>query len=151
MGTWPTNWYFCTTINLYNFKWSSLLAACSDDFDTRNCCENRWKDFGGSVSSRSPMSFDVSSGKTLIVWCHFLFKNGPLFIFFSHVIHFWFLNKWNSRKSNSKSPTFVFLRFLSYRVFQSKISRITFFAQSLKEKIHVTLCFTRLLLLLTAH
>jgi hypothetical protein len=67
---------------LCDLKWSNFLPAYTDDFDTQNCCENRRKYFRGSVSNRSPMSCNVSSGRTLHVWCRFLFKNGPLFRFF---------------------------------------------------------------------
>jgi hypothetical protein len=38
MGTWPTTWYFCRTINLYILKWIRFLSACTDDFDIQNCC-----------------------------------------------------------------------------------------------------------------
>jgi len=63
-----------------------------------------------------------------------LIKNWAVVQVFSHVMSCLFLTKWKSRKSNSKFPTTVFLRFLLDRVFQNKNFRITLFCSNTNRK-----------------
>ena len=109
---------FCTTVNLYGFKRSNVVAACTHDFDTPDRCDNRVTDFRADASNRALISSDVSFERTRSNGSTFFFNKVPVVRNLS--AHYLFRKNWNAGKPTSKFAATLSVVFLPYTDFHNK-------------------------------
>jgi hypothetical protein len=68
---------FCTAVDVYGFKLSNVVSACTEDFEISVSWNYHLKHFLGDASYRTPISSHVSSEGTCRVCCRYLFNNEP--------------------------------------------------------------------------
>jgi hypothetical protein len=93
---------FCTSVNLYGFKWRIFVAACANDFGMLVAWNECLEDFCRHASECTQISSNVSSERTHYHLFSFLFNKEHVGwnLFLSH-ISCWFERNGNTRRLNS--------------------------------------------------